>query len=50
MVKTTFYSNLETVCNVDNIHNANQVFEIDDVKYQLDEKGLDDLPLHDTSV
>ena len=41
--ESIFNFNLETACNVDTSHNANQGFEIDSVKYELDEEDLDDL-------
>ena len=48
--KSIFNSDLETVCNVDTSHDANQDFTVDSVKYQLDEKDLDDLSLQDTTT
>ena len=47
--KSIFNSDLEVVCNADTSQNANQDFQIDSTKYQLDMKDLDDPSSHDTS-
>ena len=36
--------------DIENSQKANQNFEVDSVKYQLEEKHVDDLSLLDTSV
>ena len=48
--KSIFDSESETGSNIDDSHKVNQKFEIDSVKYQCDEKHVDDLSLHNTLV
>ena len=38
------------MCNIENSQKVNQTFEFDRVKYQLEEKHVDDLLLHNILV
>ena len=38
------------MCNIENSQKVNQNFEVDNVRYQLEQEHVDDLFLHDTSV
>ena len=44
--KSIFDSESETVSNIENSQKVNQTFEVDGVKYQFEEKHVDDLSLY----
>ena len=48
--KCIFDSGSETMYDIENSEKVNQTFEIDGVKCQIDEKHVDDLFLHNSSV
>ena len=50
MANPLLIQNQETMCNIEKSQKVKQNFEVDSVKYQLNEKHVDDLSLHDTSV